>query len=428
MTKNSALFKSVQSQMSIISPLFGPRILENLLEERGLSPETISAVDLFGIIKQEIEPRLKDEFKTEKGLLTIVFDNKGNIQSLNSFAQRFFDENSDGNETESEFFIRCGFFRNNVDDGSYVVSIEHSNIVCQVNQTLLNIKDSTESVRLVSVRDVTLMKALEDEVLDQALSLKKEVEMRKNIEEELRENQESLILSNRLAAVGQVASGISHEIMNPLSIISMNLYTMEKELKKGPKQFENLRDHLARCGRAIENSTKIVHNMRSVLHQERKPQNTEQSFLLQDVLTDIQELSNISLSRDEIKFMTNVPRNYRIAGNRNEIAQVLMNLLNNSVDVLIGQKEEKLISFSFRGAGDGLVIFHFTDTGPGIPLNHQHRIFDPLFTSKKHHEGTGLGLTISRQIMERNQGYLNYLKGISPTTFELGFTIIEEEN
>lgn len=211
-----------------------------------------------------------------------------------------------------------------------------------------------------------------------------------------RQTQEKLMRSDRLAMVGQLASGVAHEINNPLgSILLFSRLIMQQVPPEG-----RVRENLDR----IEKETKRCHNIvRNLLDFAR-----QRAPLVESV--DINHLMEATLTvfGDQYLFHNiEVVKNYGVdlpalQGDSAQLQQVLMNIIMNAVDAMEGKG--RLTLETRKGDQNGYIDVSISDTGCGIPSENIERIFDPFFTTKGVGHGTGLGLSVSYGIVQTHHG------------------------
>ncbi len=216
----------------------------------------------------------------------------------------------------------------------------------------------------------------------------------KDITEE-RRLQEKIFLSSKLTAIGEMAAGIAHEINNPLQIIMGNIELLEQltdsEKEEISKKIRNIREGTFR----IKN---IVHDL-LIFARDRT---TEAEVM------DINTIVEKSIEMMKYQFKTSnivihkkldTRRALNVKCNRNLLQQVIINLLQNSKDAIEEHAKGSRVSIKTELSG-GRVSIEITDDGPGIPESIMSQIFDLFFTTKEVGKGTGLGLGISRKIIE----------------------------
>lgn len=211
---------------------------------------------------------------------------------------------------------------------------------------------------------------------------------------ELREMQDYLIQSEKLASLGKISAGVAHEINNPLTSILINAHLMlEKTEKKHPfHEYLNLiADETSRC-------TNIVKGLLEFSRQDPP----------QKVYSDVNEIINRTLqllenqaSFQNIRIIKKLNENLpRTKLDENKINQVFWNLMINSSEAM--PKDGTLTIVSQFSADENYIEIDFIDTGVGIPKEAINKLFDPFYTTKSN--GIGLGLAISYGIIEQHQG------------------------
>jgi C4-dicarboxylate-specific signal transduction histidine kinase len=232
------------------------------------------------------------------------------------------------------------------------------------------------------------------------------------MEKALEEHRLGLISGAKMSALGQMASGVAHEINNPLAVIQnlsaqMEELVTEKDVDRGliVQMTKNIIETTTRIA-------KIVQGLR-VFSREGSFDNFQSTNLI-DVINDTLSFCQSRMNGMEIELkLVNCENAIWFAGRQVEVSQVLLNLLNNSCDA-IAEFEEKWVAIGIREAKDWIEI-HVSDSGKGIPRNIQAKIFQPFFTTKEAGKGTGLGLSISKGIISSHGGDL-YYDGNSPNT------------
>jgi protein-histidine pros-kinase len=201
--------------------------------------------------------------------------------------------------------------------------------------------------------------------------------------------QEELVRKERLAILGQLAGGVSHELRNPLGVIKNSIYFLRMVLPED----ERFRKHLSILDREIASANRIVSGL---LDFARVTPPTRESLdlsaLVQDTLERIQLPPAVRVERELSGALP------RIMADPHQLDLVLANLVSNGVQAM---PEGGALTIRTTTAG-GEVILSVTDTGTGIRPEHLGRIFEPLFTTKA--KGIGLGLAVARGLVESNGG------------------------
>jgi two-component system NtrC family sensor kinase len=209
-----------------------------------------------------------------------------------------------------------------------------------------------------------------------------------------------LIQSEKLAAVGQLVSGVAHELNNPLtSIAGLSEFLLEqKEL--GQKD----RGHLKVIHEQADRAGRIVRNL---LTFARKGPTERTHVDLNELLNRTLMLMSYDLRLKDIEvakdLATDLPG---VMGDRHALQQVVLNLLTNAAQAVADNPPGRPRTVAVRTWSDGLVHLRVADSGPGVPVEVHAQLFTPFFTTKEPGQGTGLGLSISYSIIEAHGGHI----------------------
>ena len=207
--------------------------------------------------------------------------------------------------------------------------------------------------------------------------------------DELRAQRE-LIAREKLATVGEIASGVAHEVNNPLAAIRM-----EAELLGRASKDPETTTTAATITREVDRAARIV---RSLLRLARRADTTPTRVQVNDLVHDVAEIRQRVLRAESIEFRTSLDHAAPpVLGLGQELQQVVINLVTNAEYVVRGRKPAIIQLRTL--AREGWVRLTVDDSGPGVPREIRGRIFDPFFTTKSPDEGTGLGLAICQRVV-----------------------------
>ncbi len=280
---------------------------------------------------------------------------------------------------------------------------------CPISATLRTKQPGSSIMKIPE--DNTTLQIFSYPILDEKGDLLSAIEYIKDVTEEQR-LQEQLIQSEKLAGIGILASGVAHEINNPLSgIIGMAEVALEEEDIAKNKGY--LTDIL-NCAQRI---SEIVRGLRSYSRAAKKE---ELSFVdLNEVLEESLKMVQLASKKTSVEVIKKFQSVEKIRANVGEIQQVFTNLITNAFQAMNGKQGPLILST--RSVKD-LVEAKVSDHGMGIPQKYLSQIFDPFFTTKKPGEGTGLGLNIVYRIVTKYEGTIDVeSKEQVGTTFTIKF-------
>ena len=243
----------------------------------------------------------------------------------------------------------------------------------------------------------------DQQLRDWAESLERKVEDRtqdlREANRKLEDTTEQLIMSEKLATVGEITASVAHEINNPVAVIQGNLdvarsLLAEAEAEKVKTEFNLIDDQVYRIGAIV-----------SKLLQFARPEEYSGEDAVTcpaDVVRDCLVLTAHQTEKAGVTVSTDLQSDHQVAISRTELQQVIVNLIINAVHAMPKGGELNIVVSNT----DGAVRVEVTDTGRGIAPDVLKRIFDPFFTTKQA-EGTGLGLSISQRLVSRADGEIS---------------------
>lgn len=281
--------------------------------------------------------------------------------------------------------------------GQIAIAIENNNYI---QETAALIEELTRSrVRAEYVAELEKSNHLLDE---------KNKELNR-LFRELQEKESQLIHSEKMASLGQLVAGISHELNNPISFIYANMKILNRDLDELENLVQKtdaggaLLDLLAEIRETITDSTNGSKSVKEIVQNLKNFSRLDEAELKETEIREIIE-SGLKMVRmqlpDSIKIKVRYLDNPRFLCNPGQLNQVFLNILTNAVQA-VGPAGEIDVLVKKQG---GFLEVNIHDTGPGIPEDVRSKIFDPFFTTKPVNSGTGLGLSISYSIIEKHQG------------------------
>ncbi|RXK02885.1 sensor histidine kinase [Halarcobacter bivalviorum] len=257
--------------------------------------------------------------------------------------------------------------------------------------------------------------------------IKKEKEINKTlkikVEQEVakqRKQEQILIQQSKHAAMGEMISNIAHQWRQPLNAVSLVIQNLKFSYYAGDLTKESL-------DRSVEKATMLTNSMSKTIDDFRdffKPNKVKVEFSLQKSINRVISLVEASFNSSDIRIEQEIPKKeLTIFGYENEFSQALLNIVNNAKDIILENDIKngliKISSFEEKG----LYVIEVSDNANGIKKENQEKIFNPYFTTKEEGKGTGIGLYMTKTIIENNMEGKIFLKESSSkgTIFRIEF-------
>lgn len=216
---------------------------------------------------------------------------------------------------------------------------------------------------------------------------------------------QAIVQAATLAEVGMIAAEVAHELNNPATVLSANLQTLKADLSAGVSDRALHEELVEECLLAMMRINEISRRIRGMT----RPMARDQPMALElgDVVREGCRLGRLRVVSDtNVRLELAIPDGIRIRAGR-AVAQIFTNLFVNAADALEGQTSPAP-RIVVRGWAEGTkAIVEFEDNGPGVPDELERRIFEPFVSSRSHMMGTGLGLTICRNVALRFRGQIS---------------------
>ncbi|WP_413294313.1 ATP-binding protein [Bdellovibrio sp. HCB185ZH] len=382
----------------------------------GISVSLLLAISLvFYTRSRESERRMKDSFDWHKAgrdsisLLMLQLDKYGNVSSINKAAEDLL------GYTESELVGKPVFLL-----GEYSELMMHrGRMEAQLQKSLASGDVYLEALFETGAHPgfertfvsksgkhfhmaLSLHRVTNDQgEINGYLVIAEDITQRKERERLLKEREEKILVSSRLATLGEMAAGIAHEINNPLAVIGGYLSMLRKNLgQKGMGDDVDINRRIDSVESMVGRIAKIVRGLRSYAHESVMDdmEEVEIAMIIDDTLAFCHEKFKLN----EIQLTASVEPGLTVKCRPYQISQVLLNLLNNAFDAVAAAPVKKVrIDASYHAGGIEISV---TDSGPGVPMELREKIMQPFFTTKEVGKGVGLGLSISMGIIQSHNG------------------------
>jgi len=280
-----------------------------------------------------------------------------------------------------------------------------SHFVGKVSAMLIRDQEGNPKFYDGMIEDITEQKEYEKrlkETNEELLNLKQNLEGEvENAIKELREKDHLLIQQSRHASMGEMIGNIAHQWRQPLTAISVLVQDIEEANKYGELTDEYLRNSVTKTMEQVQYMSRTIDDFRNFF----RPNKTKEEFSINHLINETIKFVRSSFMNNQIYLELNLETECRIKGFPNEYMQVVLNILNNAKDAMKRNPPEKpLVKISIEKIKNDecsscLII---ENNGGNIPENIIDKIFDPYYTTKDPIFGTGLGLYMAKNIIEKN--------------------------
>jgi signal transduction histidine kinase len=246
----------------------------------------------------------------------------------------------------------------------------------------------------------------------------------KTKEREIEAQKLQLIENEKMISLGELAGSIAHEVNNPLAIISGKAHVMIHKIDHGETDFGTLRAYTSHIYETAFRIKKIISSLRILANDGRV--GSIEPHTVVEVIQPVLDITQSKIINQQIELkLEHEDPGAKVACGLIEMGQVLMNLIVNSIHALETIEENKWIKIK-TSVKDGKVRIQFIDCGLGIPEDIQRKIFTPFFTTKGLEKGTGIGLSHSRKLIQKQGGDFYYDSNAKNTTFIIELPIVEK--
>jgi len=273
------------------------------------------------------------------------------------------------------------------DKGNFIIVVSLSDITSEIEsqQELAHLNDNLEN--LIDIKTKELQE------LNNNLENRIRLELQKN-----REKDQQMIQQSRYAALGEMIGNIAHQWRQPLSAISSTASSVEVQMQLGlatdddiKKSYEDIRSY-------VQFLTQTIEDFRGFFKEDKELID----FDLKEVIIKSLSIVNATYKDNNIKLFSDVPKEIYSHGIASELSQVFLNIFNNARDAIKENNPENRNVIIYYKPAKHHHILSIQDNAGGIPENIITKIFDPYFTTKHQSQGTGIGLYMSKEIVEKN--------------------------
>jgi PAS domain S-box-containing protein len=230
----------------------------------------------------------------------------------------------------------------------------------------------------------------------------RDVTERTRSEEALRQAQSDLTYANRVSSMGELTASLAHEVKQPIAAAITNADTCLRWLSRDQPDLEKARAAASRTVQDGRRASEIINRVRLLFEKHTLQREVVD---LNEIIREMMRLLHSEATQFAVSVRTELAANLpQVMGDRVQLQQVLMNLIMNSIDAMKDVEGTRELTIQSQRGENGEVLISVSDTGVGLPKEQAHKIFNAFFTTKTH--GTGMGLRISRSIIESHGGRL----------------------
>ncbi len=421
---------SAFSAEPIAAAIFGSLILFPFTSALALSSPKLTLWFLVGSVLYlawnmlQVQRTLKNYIKIQDAEKMVVFQEQRLREFINSLPGyvSWFDNELNYLDVNSKLTELTGLERNEIVGKNLGFANPGDPLINKIRQ-FKNSNQAHEIIELSLQEEgqerhflTTLLRHRVSSTEEQISVLSLDVSQLKAQELELEEKRLQLMHQEKFAALGEMAGGIAHEINNPLAIICGKAEVLLMQKTHGTLTDETLERQLKGINSTSQRIIKIVKSLKNLARDGRINYIEKTSVAsaidpLIDIMTSRLENMGVGLTVDRQGFETEMKCGVV------ELGQVLMNLIINSAQA-IELLDEKWVKVEIQSDAMKVYIL-ISDSGKGISADVQKKLFQPFFTTKAPGMGTGMGLSLSKELMRKQKGDLYYRSGLANTTFVL---------
>jgi C4-dicarboxylate-specific signal transduction histidine kinase len=237
-----------------------------------------------------------------------------------------------------------------------------------------------------------------------AVHVGRDISERKRAEKELQRLRLQLWHADRVAQTGAITASLAHELNQPLTAILSNAQAGLRFMDGGNPDLGEIREILTDIAHDDKRAGAVISGLRNLL---RRKETQHETVNLTHTIEEVLALMHSELVGQQIELRLRLEPDFLVQADKGQVQQVILNLAMNAVQAMLGQPTgRRRLELTSTRTNTGEAMVAVRDSGPGIPEEHQGKLFEGFWTTK--HEGLGIGLPISRSIIESHGGRLSF--------------------
>ncbi len=381
------------------------QVISNTYDINNVMENIANGLKYLGISSCFVSVYENGGVSTEKSRLLLAYNENGNISIPKGVypSKQLVPEGVLQLKKQFHYILKPLYFKKrNIGFVMYSYTLEDSTEYERINDAISNALHSAILVEELKIKAQELIKINSE--LESAYSL-------------LKENQQKLLISEKMASLGRLTAGIAHEMNTPLALVRTSLKELGELIQEYKESIGNTvvlpEDHrliaadMMKCIKSAAQASEKSSGFIKGIKAQTTNMNTLnlQVFNAANVIKDALSILNFALKKGKCRLITDLDNSIKLYGDPNKLVQVATNLVINSIDAC--KPDGGNISVILENNGDGFARLTFQDTGCGIPEEIKWQIFDPMFTTKPFGEGTGLGLSIVHDLVAEFNGSIS---------------------
>ena len=392
------------------------------------------------LAKQKKQERSIRAILDAQSNIIIVNDNVNMIEANKQFNE-FFNKYNSFEEFKIKHECVCDFFENNIPNDEYIVKKDYNGLnwlehimlnpekhfkvimkknglkhhfLIQAKKTIID-DETGESVIIITLNDITIEinSQIKLASMNKNLALivknktKELQELNENLEQKViiesakaREKDKQMIQQSRFAALGEMIGNIAHQWRQPLSAINTTASGMQLQMELGLSSNEDIKKSYSNIMGYVDFLTQTIEDFRGFFKDDKE----KIDFNITEIINKTLSIANVTYKDNYIELMVDFANKETLIshGMPSELSQVLLNILNNAKDAIITKEiEQRYVHIRYEQKNQFNTIY-IQDNAGGIPEDILPKIFDPYFTTKHQSQGTGIGLYMSKDIIEKH--------------------------
>ncbi|WP_294966596.1 HAMP domain-containing sensor histidine kinase, partial [Sulfurimonas sp.] len=322
---------------------------------------------------------IKDESHSVHTINSIGMDEKNNFEIV------FLQDNSYRQE-----IIKKAIFENLI--LLIIIAIITASVINYGSNIILNDLDES-NIKLKKSQDRL-------KILNKNLQLEVEKEIKLKLKKELEANEKERISlhQSKLASMGEMIGNIAHQWRQPLTELSLVLINMELYFERSKMTKEKFQIKVKEANEQISFMSKTIDDFRNFFSSGKK----KEVYSISYVIDQVKNLTNASLSNNNIALKYKIDTDYKLNGYPNEVAQAFLNIINNARDKFINEKNTNSLINIHAFIENSKKYITIEDNAGGIIVEPIEKVFEPYYSTKHAKRGTGIGLYMTKSIIEKN--------------------------